>query len=57
MNEFTAESDEQLVHLVSKHPELYDPKNASYKLTLKKDVTWKAIAEIMNKDGKFVKVY
>lgn len=57
MNEFTAESDEQLVHLVSKHPELYDPKNASYKLTLKKDVTWKAIAAIMNKDGKFVKVY
>jgi hypothetical protein len=34
MNEFVAENDEQHVHIVSNNPELYDPKNESYKLTL-----------------------
>lgn len=54
MNEFTVENDETLVHLVSNIPEIYDPRNVSYKLTLKKGATWKKIGEIMNKDGKFI---
>jgi len=54
MDGFTIEKDEQLVHLISSNPELYDPKNVSYKLMVKKEATWKKIGEIMNKDSKFI---
>jgi len=53
MDGFTIEKDEQLIHLISNNPELYDPKNVSYKL-LKKEATWNKIGEIMNQDSKFI---
>lgn len=40
MTEFTKENDDYLNQLIGNNPELYDPRNASYKLTFKKEVIY-----------------
>ena len=46
------EQDEQLIELVKAYPCLYDTKSADFKIVLKKENAWKAIANALgNKPG------
>lgn len=52
MDTFSNAEDEQLVHLISCYPQIYDPKDKAYKLQTMKEPVWKEIAEGVNKNGK-----
>ena len=45
------EQDEQLIELVKAYPCLYDTKSADFKIVLKKENAWKAIASVLAKTG------
>jgi len=47
---------EKLIELVREKQFLYHKRNKGYKNTILTDRTWKEIAELLNSDGKFVKI-
>lgn len=49
---FTASDDEALIDLVAGHQFLWDMCTEDFKNTLKKDLIWKEIGELLNKTGK-----
>lgn len=55
MDDFSSVEDEQFVHLVSQHAEIFDAKNKNYINTTKKEFIWQEIAKQLNKSGKYFK--
>ena len=47
-----AEFDEKLITSIQKYPCLYDNKSSDFKVSLKKENAWTAIASNMNCSGK-----
>lgn len=47
MDTFSNAEDEQLVHVISGYPQIYDPKDKAYKLQSMKDSVWKEIADFL----------
>lgn len=48
---FSAAEDEQLIEMVAGHPVLWNMMEVEFKNTLKKDLIWKEIGNMVNKSG------
>lgn len=51
---FCAAEDEELIELVGGHPILWELKNPEYKNTVKKEVIWADIGNMINKTSKYL---